>query len=465
MKNKLPAVFLERMKDLMGREEADDFLASYREPAWEGLRINRLKISREEFLKISPFSLEEVPWSDDGFYYTGERKAGKHPFYHCGLYYIQEPSAMLPAMVLGAKPGERVLDLCAAPGGKTVKIAADMENTGLLAVNDISPKRIKALIKNIELMGVKNTIVFNETPERLAERYGEFFDRILVDAPCSGQGMFRKDSSSISALSRNYGREYSTIQRDLMEQSHKMLRPGGAMVYSTCTFNPDENENVIAGFLNDHKDYILEEIPLRGGMERGRNLWLNREYKGDKRIFNLVEKSVRIWPHKSRGEGHFTALLIKGGRALKERETVLKPGVTVPELDNFLRDNIKANPIDRNRIFTFGSAISCFTSEFPSTFDLKVLKRGWFLGVVTRHGFSPSQAFYMGIACSCFKNMVDLNLQSIEVLKYLKGETLMIKSEKGHVAICVDGHGLGYGKSDGNYIKNCYPAGWRITRE
>lgn len=172
---RLPLEFEKKYESLMTPGEYNDFIASLYETKKTALRVNRLKIDIPKWLDISPFKLSPVPWSRDGFYIEQDERPGIHPYYHAGLYYIQEPSAMLPAEVLDAKPGDRVLDLCAAPGGKTVRLAADMENCGLLISNDINPKRIKALEKNIEMSGIINTVITNEYPERLARVYEGFF--------------------------------------------------------------------------------------------------------------------------------------------------------------------------------------------------------------------------------------------------------------------------------------------------
>jgi len=230
---KLPAEFMDKMNRLLGDNEYNELLKSYSESRYYGLRVNTLKIKVKEFLKISPFKLEPVPWTSDGFYYPEGENPGKHPYYHAGLYYIQEPSAMLPGAVLGAKPGEKVLDLCAAPGGKTVQVAAAMENSGIIIANDINADRVKALVKNIELCGVRNAIVLNETPERIASGFEGYFDRILVDAPCSGEGMFRKDEDAARSWESFKCETCSGMQKTILESVDRRLRPGGSLVYFT----------------------------------------------------------------------------------------------------------------------------------------------------------------------------------------------------------------------------------------
>jgi 16S rRNA C967 or C1407 C5-methylase (RsmB/RsmF family) len=245
---KVPEFFLNHFRTLMDHEEFNAFVASFDGSRHYGLRLNTLKVNKDDFLKLTHMKLSEIPWVSEGFYYEEGDAPGKHPYYHAGLYYIQEPSAMMPARMLSPCPGERVLDLCAAPGGKTTQLGSFMKNKGLIVSNDISPKRVKALVKNVELMGLTNTLVTNETPQRLAEAFPEFFDKILLDVPCSGEGMFRKDREAVQSY---------TLQKHRMRchaagyhgkgLNHAETR--GSIVYSTCTFNPEENERNIEDFM------------------------------------------------------------------------------------------------------------------------------------------------------------------------------------------------------------------------
>lgn len=305
---RLPVAFKEKMKDLLGEMEYEDFIDALNGERQYGLRINTLKADMEDFEKVSPFRLEPVPWTSDGFYISGDDAPGRHPYYHAGAYYIQEPSAMLPGQILGARPGERVLDLCAAPGGKTVQIAAAMKGKGILVSNDISPERVKALVKNIELCGVRNAIVLNESPEKLVQNFEGYFDRVIIDAPCSGEGMFRKDEAAAKSWESFKCERCTRLQEPILQSADRLLKPGGTLVYSTCTFSPEEDEQMIAGFMHGHGDYELMEIPKIAGIEGGRPAWAD----GD----TAFERTARLWPHKVRGEGHFTAKLIKSAQNL-----------------------------------------------------------------------------------------------------------------------------------------------------
>ncbi len=299
---KLPKEFLERMEKMLGTEY-EAFLKSYEEPRKFGLRVNTAKISVEKFQELTPFHLTPIPWIPNGFYYEREDDPARHPFYYAGLYYLQEPSAMTPATVLPVVPGERVLDLCAAPGGKATALGAKLRGEGLLVANDISASRAKALLKNLEIFGISNSYVTNAVPERLAEQFEESFDKILVDAPCSGEGMFRKDLANARVWSLEKVEECAKTQHAIIRSAVSMLRPGGLLLYSTCTFSPEENEQTIASLLANEPEMELLEIPWYEGFSHGRPELADGN--------EALVRCVRIFPHKMAGEGHFLALLRK----------------------------------------------------------------------------------------------------------------------------------------------------------
>ncbi|MNW29779.1 Ribosomal RNA small subunit methyltransferase F [compost metagenome] len=311
----LPSTFIERMHQLLGKE-FDDFMSTYDHTPHAGLRVNELKISLDEFAKLAPFELRPIPWCETGFYVPYGVKPGLHPYYHTGLYYIQEPSAMAPVELLGVEEHDRVLDLCAAPGGKSTQIAAKLRGTGVLVTNDIHADRTKALAKNIELYGVRNAVILNEQPERIAAAFPAFFDKILIDAPCSGEGMYRKDEDMLKSTVTIA--DCVIMQRDILHWAANMLAPGGTMVYSTCTFAPEENEMMIAEFLTAHPDYSVVEVPLRHGFAPGRPDWLPASDQG---AGNTLSGTVRLWPHRLEGEGHYAAVLRRDGGVEASSET------------------------------------------------------------------------------------------------------------------------------------------------
>lgn len=310
----LPRKFTEKMENLLG-DEFDKFMSSYDAPRVYGLRINRLKLGVEQWKKRSSMKdgVRPVPWIEDGLYYKEGERPGKHPHYHAGLYYIQEPSAMAPVELLDVLPGHRVLDLCAAPGGKSTQIAGKLQGSGVLVSNDNARERTKALAKNIELAGVRNAIVLNEEPAAIAAVFPAWFDRILVDAPCSGEGMFRKDDSMIAEWEKHSTLRCSVMQRDILRHAAAMLAPGGRIVYSTCTFSPEENEQQIAVFLAEHDDFFVEAVPLQFGWTAGRSDLAAETAQLDAERLQSIQGTVRLWPHLIEGEGHYAAVLRRSG--------------------------------------------------------------------------------------------------------------------------------------------------------
>ncbi|HHW48096.1 MAG TPA: NOL1/NOP2/sun family putative RNA methylase [Clostridiaceae bacterium] len=467
---KLPAEFLDKMRRLLGDKEYGEFIKSYDIPRYYGLRVNTLKTSVEEFLRISPFELEKIPWVEDGFYYKEGESPGKHPYYHAGLYYIQEPSAMFPAAVLDAKPGEHVLDLCAAPGGKSVQIAASMKGKGILVANDINSDRVKALVKNLELCGARNAIVTNEPPDRLAVNFAGYFDRILVDAPCSGEGMFRKDEDAVRSWQKFKCDTCAAMQREILKSVDRMLRPGGYMVYSTCTFSPEENEQAISDFLAwNNGNYEIMEIPKLNGIEGGKPEWSDGNPE--------LTKTARLWPHKVKGEGHFVALLRKknghncsdnaSGSQIKDEEYKKgkKNSGSIADESQRKAFNVFVNENLNLSIDGFfiqkGNNLYCLPEEPPDLNGIKVAKFGWYLGEFARGIFEPSHSLAVSLKKGDIKNTVDFSPESREIIGYLRGETVMVGGKKGLTAVCVNGYTLGWAKQMGNMLKNLYPKGWR----
>lgn len=491
----LPKAFIHNMKQLLGTE-FPDFLASYDAPRWYGLRVNTLKLTIDAFMRISDFTLSPIPWTDNGFYYEETERPGKHPHYHAGLYYIQEPSAMAPAELLDVKPGERVLDLCAAPGGKSTQIAAKLAGTGLLVVNDIHSDRVKALVKNLELAGVRNAVVLNERPDKLIRPFAGFFDKILIDAPCSGEGMFRKEEDMAKQWKPEDAGRYAAMQADLLQQAAAMLKPGGRLVYSTCTFAPEENEAVIAKFIDGHPQFKVEPIPVRHGFRAGRPDWIAAYADAAglaERSVQAVEGTVRLWPNFLKGEGHFVAALRKAEEDAKPEEHMAAEGGSVKmiparmrgkmteakgkhaadtePLYAFWREHI-ALPLP-STITAFGEHLYGSPSGLPDLNGVRVIRPGWYLGNIRKQRFEPSHALAMGLSKTDFARSVSLHPDSTEAIRYLKGETLELSDDriesisgaarKGYCLVCFGQFPLGWGKWADGLLKNEYPPGWRWT--
>lgn len=476
----LPEKFAKRMQDMLG-EAYPAFLRSYDEEKYQSLRVNTLKGEKEQFVALASFTTGEVAWEKNGFYYGADVQPGKHPWHEAGVYYIQEASAMAPAAYLEAKPGERILDLCAAPGGKTTQIASYIQGKGLLVCNEIHPQRAKILAENVERMGIANALVTNETPQKLADVFDGFFDRILVDAPCSGEGMFRKNEEAQTEWSPENVQLCADRQDEILDCADGMLKPNGRLVYSTCTFAPEENEGSIARFLQRHPDYEILEVPLLGGMESGVPSW------GDTNT--LLARTVRLWPHKCKGEGHYLAVLQKKGEAGASYEGFSKYGYeygVFPEKDGnakgkkgkekgktktdvvklvsaFQEENLKTDlfSIENQGLLTFGEQVYLLPKGMPALHGLKVLRPGLHLGTIKKERFEPSHALALYLKPQQAVRVMELSEQESQAAAFIQGQTLNHEGEKGWYLITVDGYSLGWGKLAGQVMKNHYPKGLR----
>ena len=476
----LPSAFEEKMKRLLGTEY-EDYLNCFDEPRYYGLRVNTAKISVEDFLKISPWPLKKVPWIHNGFYYDGEKcQPAKHPYYFAGLYYLQEPSAMTPADRLPIEPGDRVLDVCAAPGGKATELGARLNGTGVLAANDLSNSRAKGLLKNIELMGIGNVLVLSEEPGRLIPYFTEYFDKILIDAPCSGEGMFRKDRKMIRAWEEHGPDYFSKIQKSIITQAAQMLKPGGMILYSTCTFSPEENEQTIEYLLEQCPDFDVCEMNGYEGFVCGMpEMTVSKDSR--------LSRTVRIFPHHMKGEGHFLALLKKNEPDCPDKEIIsatvnlsskrsrktgaggsVRTGAgrkKMPEeLADFLTD--VRREFDPDRLDIRADKVYYMPGDLPALNGIRFLRTGLFLGELKKKRFEPSQAFAMNLKKEEYPRTIDLPVSDERVIKYLKGETLDVEDlvsakDKGWYLVCVDGYALGFGKLAGQVLKNKYLPGWR----
>lgn len=454
----LPELFLKRMQEMLG-EEYPAFLESYERDNYQALRLNALKRGQEgksaawlaseptepcekTGAKSSgslPFHLTKVPWAENGYYYERENQPGKHPYHEAGVYYIQEPSAMAPVGLLKVKPGDKVLDLCAAPGGKSTQLAAALMGKGLLVSNEIHPARAKILSENIERMGVTNACVTNETPGHLAEVFPQYFDCILVDAPCSGEGMFRKNEEACEQWSPENVELCAKRQQEILDCAARMLRPGGRMVYSTCTFSALENEEGIQQFLERHKDFTLSE-------------------------------SLRLWPHKVKGEGHFAALLLKDGTVPEAMERISaggrQKGLPEKELQEwkaFCKEYLYDDRMESHKgnYIKFGDNLYLIPEEMPNLQGLKVLRPGLQVGTLKKDRFEPSHALALALSPREVKQAYLLSSKEGLAKAFISGETFPAKGEKGWYLICVDGFSLGWGKLAGGIMKNHYPKGLR----
>ncbi len=474
-KMELPQKFCDEMKRILG-DEYEAYRASMNERRKFGLRVNTAKISVEEFEAICPFAITKIPFIENGFYYEEGAQPSKHPYYFAGLYYLQDPSAMTPASRLPVERGEAVLDLCAAPGGKATELAAKLGGTGLLVANDISSKRAKALLKNIELFGVENSLIVTEYPAKLRQYFTGFFDKILIDAPCSGEGMFRKDPAMVKAWEQNGPEFYSKLQKEILEQALPMLKDGGMLLYSTCTFSPLEDEGTVEYILSLDERMRLVEVKGYSGFAAGNPGLIGSDN-------SELEKCVRMFPHRLDGEGHFLALFRSG-----EERTGSSGGISggVRGLTRDCRRSglqkeeralFEAFAVNLNRTFAYerieskNGMLYYMPEETPDVRGLRFLRSGLFLGEVKKKRFEPSQSLAMALRAGEYKKVIDLSAQDDRVFRYLKGETLVLGEESAaragkqagaYVLVCVDGYPLGWGKLTGCTLKNKYHPGWRL---
>lgn len=477
------------MRQLLGAE-AEAFFRSYENGRAYGLRYNPLKFESGEIFEkrisqVTGWELAAVPWCAEGYYYQPSCQPGKHPWHEAGAYYIQEPSAMSAVELLGAEPGEKILDLCGAPGGKTTQIAGKMQGQGLLVSNEFYGNRAKILAQNVERMGIANTVVLNESAERLAQRFPQFFDRILVDAPCSGEGMFRKDPQAAQEWSLQHVEMCALRQREILSQAADLLKPGGVLVYSTCTFEPRENEGCMAWFLHEYPEFSLQRAECAEPyFSAGRAEWTDPGADGVKTQVQEQElkKTYRLWPHKLQGEGHFAARLKKAGD-LREQENLLQAAVfrtgkrasksgqngqdaRLKEAVSSFREfeekvlRIKLGT-ERQKYVLFSEQLYLLPEEMPSLEGVKVLRAGLHLGTCKKNRFEPSHALALHLCPGQSQNFVELTEN--EPLKYLHGETVSCDSgQKGWTLVCMAGLPLGWGKAQNRMVKNHYPKGLRI---
>lgn len=453
----LPEAFINRMQKML-KEEYPDFLQSYNETGNQALRLNPLKGDSGRFLDVAPFHLTPVPFAENGYYYEEEDRPGKHPFHEAGVYYIQEASAMAPVSLLDVKPGEKVLDLCAAPGGKSAQIGAAMNGEGILVCNEIHPARAGILSENIERMGITNAVVVNHSPDFLAERFPAYFDRILVDAPCSGEGMFRKNEESRGEWSPENVAMCAKRQDEILDCAAQMLSAGGRLVYSTCTFAPEENEGSVSRFLKRHPEFSVIPVKIGGGIERGRPEWVEDAADG-------AGYSLRLWPHKLKGEGHFAAALQKEG-TLSSGERAGRhgflQGIPEKEYKEFTEFQKGLLRKERNGVpLRFGDQLYLAPEKTPSLDGLRVLRPGLHLGTLRKNRFEPAHALALSLKPEEVSRTEAVTLEGGLARKYLRGETFETKVENGFCLIAVEGYSLGWGKAVNGVMKNHYPKGLR----
>ncbi|MFR6589156.1 MAG: RsmF rRNA methyltransferase first C-terminal domain-containing protein [Gallintestinimicrobium sp.] len=457
----LPSAFLTRMQEMLG-EEYEAFLQSYESGHYQSLRLNPRKTDREEFTEKSPFHLTPVAWEKTVFI-TAKRYTGQAPVSRgwCLLYSGSERDGA--CRISGRTAGGLCAGSVRCPGGKSTQIGAAMQGKGILVCNEIHPARAKILSENVERMGLTNAVVTNESPERLSAYFPEYFDKILVDAPCSGEGMFRKHEEACSEWSPENVELCAKRQDSVLDEAAAMLKKGGRLVYSTCTFALQEDEGSVARFLLRHPEFSIKETHRYDGMEPGRPDWAGTEPVPDG-----MEKTIRLWPHKLHGEGHFLAVLEKTGEVpegYRARSLYgIQKGIAPKDFaawKEFERESLKKQ---FDGIFLlFGDQLYLAPKDMPALKGLKVLRPGLHLGTMKKGRFEPTHALALSLSPKDAVHCCNLSGDSQEARQWINGMTLSKDGEKGWQLVCVDGYSLGWGKLAGGILKNHYPKGLRKT--
>ncbi len=450
MKN-LPLEFTERMKNLLG-SEYEKFIYAVNDTPVKGFRVNTDKISMEEFEKINIFGKEKIPYVENGFYLDFD-KAGNHPFHHAGMIYIQEPGAMAPAECVTIEEDWKILDMCAAPGGKSTQLKNKLGKNGLLVSNEIIPTRCKILTGNIERLGLKNCVTTCMDTSRLAKTFPETFDLIMVDAPCSGEGMFRKDDTAIEEWSMSNVLMCAERQAEILENAVKCLKDGGYIIYATCTFSPEENEMTVASFLEKHPEF--EIVPVKKEVKENTSDGIS--FEGC--TCENIHFARRFYPHKSKGEGQFMAVLHNKNERNENKKILPKKQEKVDKIVfDFLDSTLTT--YDKEMVTMYNGNPVYFTPDFEikkgSAFSCGVT-----IGEIAKNYIKPHHQFFMAMGEN-FRRKIELSPDSEKIKKYLRGEEISVDCENGWAVVTVNGCSVGGVKISSEKAKNHYPKGLRL---
>lgn len=447
-----PEAFMDRMNKLLG-DEFGDFRDALNDEPIRAFRVNVNKMSVQRFLGLDDLSIGRVPYVETGFYMP-DIKAGAHPFHHAGIIYVQEPAAMMPIECADIRPGMRVLDLCAAPGGKAGQIAEKLGESGVLVANEIVPQRCRVLTGNIERLGFSNTMTTCADPTRLAECFPGFFDIVNVDAPCSGEGMFRKDPKAVAEWNESSPARCAERQMNILENAAVCLKAGGTLIYSTCTFSLEENEMTVDRFLSENEEFELVPVPEK-----------IRQCTSDGVAFDgCVTKNIsdcrRFYPHKAKGEGQFVAVMKKLGEGIAPSfaKSSLEMCREKPVFD-FLSENLEE--YDKSRVLMNKDTPVFFIPDFSVPKGL-AFSCGVTIGEIRGSNIKPHHQLFSAMGRN-FKRKLDFGLNSHELKKYLRGETVDVDCENGFAAVLCEGAPVGGGKVVDGRLKNHYPRGLRLV--
>jgi NOL1/NOP2/sun family putative RNA methylase len=455
-----PQPFLHQMEVLL-RHEYPNFRASLDLPPISGLRLNPHKTNREEIQNTLGVQLEPIPWCSTGFAYSQNKdfQLGKHPYHAAGLYYLQDPAAMAVAELVNPQPGERILDLAAAPGGKSTHLASMLRNQGTLVANEIHPRRVWALVENLERWGMTNSVIMNEHPDRIVHQLPEFFDRVLVDAPCSGEALFRRSPEARLEWSPEHVQSCALRQSEILNSASALVRPGGYLVYVTCTFNAHENESVVARFLDQNTNFRL--IPTNiPGTSAGHPEWATTTTHPE------LAGAIRIWPHHSPGEGHFIALLQRHSTAsAAERRPKAPKQIKIPKEAERLFHEFCAQSLVNfslpGDLLIEGSYLYTLSSGAEALQGLNRPHPGFWLGTLKKNRFEPSHALALALHPDNSLRSVSLSLEDTRLTGYLRGEITHASGDPGWVLVCANQHPVGWAKRVDNRLKSHFPRGLR----
>lgn len=448
----LPNDFCERIKDMLGNEY-DDFVKACDGEIFRGLRINTLKTNSDNVLSNLGYNVEESKFCKESYYIPSDiQSPGNHPLHHAGAFYIQEPSASSAVAVMGIENGDKVLDLCAAPGGKSTQIAAKLNGTGLLWSNEYVRSRVQPLISNIERMGIKNAVVSSAHPEDLCSKLEGYFDKILVDAPCSGEGMFRKEPNALDNWSVANSKTCGQRQLHILDSASKALKNGGILCYSTCTFSYYENEEVIEQFLISHPEFSIIDMPFNFGKEGYLKYAPNTPD---------IIKTRHIFP-QNKGEGHYIALLKKNGDTIYDMSADNRSKIaSVTVFDEFWKDNFQESKLLDKEILLINDKVY-ISPITPETKGCGVVRSGVYAGDIKGKRFEPSHNLFSAYG-EFAKNKINLSIDDPSLYAFLRGEEIDC-DQKGYTAVLVEGIPLSFGKASNGKLKNHYPKGLRLVK-
>ena len=439
----LPEQFTDRMKLLLG-DEFNEYEQALNMPPVKAFRVNTQKISVADFEKINIFGSEKIPYVNNGYYLEYE-KVGNHPFHHAGLIYVQEPAAMAPAECIDMAPDSYILDMCASPGGKSTQLKNKLDERGVLVSNEIVPSRCKILTGNIERLGLKNCVTTCMDTSYLAETFERVFDIVMVDAPCSGEGMFRKEQIAVDEWSQENVEKCAHRQAEILENAVRCLKPGGYIIYATCTFSLEENEMTVDSFLKKHTDF--EIVPVTDRVKNATSDGINFDGCECKNI-NFAR---RFYPHKNRGEGQFMAVLHNKQEKEPLKRSPQKQSVKInPVLLDFLDDTLVT--YNKDEVKVYGDIEISRKTAFMCGVTIGEIKKNYVL---------PHHQFFMAMGGD-FKRKIELSPDSDEIKKYLHGEEFKTDAPNGWTVVTVCGATLGGVKVVNGTAKNHYPKGIRI---